>query len=372
MNRTDRRDFFRQVAAASAGGLFAAWQNNLWGETPVSPLGPAQVGTEHTAAVFSWPSRAIQLPTDPEDPKPPVVTALRVHREGQLLASAGDDHIVRVWDMADGRLRQRLALHTDWVRTVDYSPNGKILATAGNDRRILLWDAVEGKFTGELARRAEAVSHVHFSPDGTLLAAVGFQGTASVYDVTTGEEKHKFDTPCEDMRQVLFSPDGTAVATGGRCGTIRVHSLANGQTLRDIPAHKRRIRAISYSADGQFLASTGEDRSVHIMPMAAAGVGYRLPPRPVKLLSLVFYSATQLAVAGSDNMIRLWDVAQRQEIGLLSGHTGSVAALDCLGKFLISAGYDTTVRVWTISDNIAEGGVEDGKRIGSLPGKKLE
>lgn len=372
MNRMDRRNFFRHAALASAGGVLASWSSTAKADPALSPLGPAQVGTEFTAAVFSWPSRAIQLPTDPADPKPPVVTALRAHRDGQLLASAGDDHVVRVWDLNDGRLRQRLSLHTDWVRTVDYSPDGKVLATAGNDQRILLWDAMEGKLSGELAKRDQAIANIRFSPDGTQIAAVGFEGTAVVYDVATGKEKHKLEAPCHDMRQVMFSPDGTWLASGGRCGTIRIHSLDNQQVLRDIPAHKLRIRAISFSPDGKYLASTGEDRSVHVVPLDDMGVGYRLPARPVKLLALTFYGAAQLAVAGSDNLIRLWDVAQRQEIGLLAGHTGSVAALDCLGKSLISAGYDTTVRVWTISDNIADDNSKDGKRVGSLPGKKLE
>jgi len=372
MTRLDRRNFLRYATVASAGGLCASWNVVGHADPAESPLGPAQVGTEYTAALFSWPSRAIQLPTDPADPKPPVVTALRAHRDGVLLASAGDDHVVRVWDLNDGRLRQRLTTHTDWVRTVDYSPDGKLLATAGNDQRILLWDAIEGKLSSELGKRAEAVANIRFSPDGTQLAAVGFEGTAVVYDVATGKELHTLETPCQDMRQVMFSPDGTWLASGGRCGTIRIHSLENEQILRDIPAHKLRIRAISFSPDGKYLASTGEDRSVHVVPLEDMGVGYRLPARPVKLLALTFYGSAQLAVAGSDNLIRLWDVAQRQEIGLLSGHTGSVAALDCLGKSLISAGYDTTVRVWTISDNIAGEGSVDGKRVGSLPGKKLE
>jgi len=93
------------------------------------------------ARVISWPSRVVQLPPDDENQKPPVVTAVRLHRDGQLLATAGDDHCVRVWSLADGKLVHKLAAHSDWVRSVDYSPDGRILASAGNDRQIIFWDA---------------------------------------------------------------------------------------------------------------------------------------------------------------------------------------------------------------------------------------
>jgi hypothetical protein len=41
---------------------------------------------------------------------------------------------------------------------------------------------------------------------------------------------------------------------------------------------------------------------------------------------------------------------------------GTVAALDSLGKMLISAGYDTTVRIWTVTEQIA---AKPGQRVGA-------
>jgi WD40 repeat protein len=149
---------------------------------------------------------------------------------------------------------------------------------------------------------------------------------------------------------VVFSPDDSLLAAGGRCGTIRLVSTARGERVRDIAAHRQRIRAIAFSSDGSYVASAGEDRLIHVAPLTDGEEGFHLPARPAKVLSLVFYGPQHLAVAGSDNLIRLWDVAAREEVGILAGHTGSVAALECHDKVLISAGYDTTVRVWEIGD----------------------
>src|SRR5262245_15690505 len=75
-----------------------------------APFEPAAMG--ETRAI-SWPSRVVQLPPDDDNQKPPVVTALRMHRDGQRLATAGDDHTVRVWNLENGKLIQKLNAHTD-------------------------------------------------------------------------------------------------------------------------------------------------------------------------------------------------------------------------------------------------------------------
>ena len=49
-------------------------------------------------------------------------------------------------------------------------------------------------------------------------------------------------------------------------------------------------------------------------------------------------------------MIRIWDVSQRRLISQLTGHTGSVAALDANQTWLVSGSFDTTVRLWPLPE----------------------
>jgi WD40 repeat protein len=156
------------------------------------------------------------------------------------------------------------------------------------------------------------------------------------------------------------------LAVGGRSGVLRLYSMPRGEMVRDIEAHRQRIRAIAFSLDDSYIASSGEDRSIHVAPLPG-GVGYSLPPRPAKILSLAFYSPNHLATAGSDNQIRLWDVTTKSEVGCLKGHTGSVAALECKEKVLVSAGYDTTVRIWDVGDQVAGTPEKIPGRVGARP-----
>jgi WD40 repeat protein len=351
-----RRTFLRGAASAFA---LAAVANG--GRKAIAD-------TLFTAATLNWPSRALKLTADVDQHKPPVVTALRIHKDGRWLATAGDDHIVRIWSMADGSRLHRLANHTDWVRSVDYSPDGLTLVSAGNDRRIILWDAASGELRGELPRAKEAVAIVRYSHSGQSLVAAGFEQPLRVFDTASGEVAQTLDGTCRDMRAVAWSPDDQTLAAGGRCGKIRLYEAASGSGIRDIAAHQQRIRSLAFSPDGAYLASTGEDRTIHIVPLLQGAEDYRLPIRPAKYMALAFYGPHHLAAAGSDNLVRLWDVAQQIEIGILAGHTGTIAALDCSGKVLASAGYDTTVRIWTITENLAADG-KPVERVGTRPGE---
>jgi WD40 repeat protein len=59
--------------------------------------------------------------------------------DGSILASAGGDKTIRVWDVASGEQLISLDGHQDAVTCLTFSPDGNILATGGLDGKLLLW-----------------------------------------------------------------------------------------------------------------------------------------------------------------------------------------------------------------------------------------
>lgn len=327
----------------------------------------APVALAEEQQTLNWPSRIIQLKAESAEAKPPVVTSLSLHRSG-LLAAAGDDHIVRVWDMAKASIVQRLEGHTDWVRSIAYSPTEDLLATAGNDKKIILWNALTGEKLKDFVEHPQAIAAIAFSRDGKFLAATGFENKVRVYEVTLAKLVMEFDGPCDDLRALSFSPNHRYLACGGRSGALRVWNVQTGEVALEDKLHAQRIRSIDFSPDGSLLASCGEDRQVMVRDVFTGAEPFALPRRPAKVMTMAFYGDHQLATAGSDNLIRLWDIKNKSETGRLTGHTGSVATIVFGDKVLVSAGYDTTVRMWKMEDHVAAQ-PRPMPRIGALPGE---
>ena len=188
-----------------------------------------------------------------------------------------------------------------------------------------------------------------------LVAVAGFDKTVRLLDLAQSPAKaRELEGPGEDLRGLDFSPDDRFVAAAGREGRVRVWNTANGELVLEFQPSKRRLQALLFSPDGKHLVTAGDDRRVHVQPIVSPQMGWSLPEAGGKIFALAFLDASQVAAAGSDNKIQLWDIVEQKSLGALEGHTGSIRALDFRGRRLISAGFDTQLRVWSVGEKVAE------------------
>jgi len=68
-----------------------------------------------------------------------LVWEVRFNRGGDLLASAGGDGVVRIWEPQDGEALALLPSHGGAATSVQFSPDGRWLATGDLDGRLRIW-----------------------------------------------------------------------------------------------------------------------------------------------------------------------------------------------------------------------------------------
>src|SRR5262249_10979132 len=73
------------------------------------------------------------------------VSAVAFSPTESLLASAGSDGVLRLWDTVTWRLRDDRPRHAGAVRALAFSPDGRLLASAGHDWTVRLWRPASGE-----------------------------------------------------------------------------------------------------------------------------------------------------------------------------------------------------------------------------------
>jgi serine/threonine protein kinase/WD40 repeat protein/Flp pilus assembly protein TadD len=272
-------------------------------------------------------------------PHPNSVRGLAWDPTGRLLATACADLRLRVWDMSTGKTGKLVATlegHLATPTLVAFSHAGDLLASAGWDGMVYLWNPLTGK---PLASRPGAYGvgfpRLQFSPDDRRLAFLREGPRAGLWAISRG-------TVCRTLRPyqgpdseicnaVTFSPDGRLLATSGTEG-LYVCDLADSRTVAFLPG-KTTYKAL-FTGDGKGLLVGGTFGLYH-WPLARAGDrGGRVitvgPPR--RLAAAAEMSVKDFQWWGGENALALWDALHNQIVTLPLAGAGKKVVLGARPK----------------------------------------
>ncbi len=289
--------------------------------------------------------RLIRLNGLPND-EVPVVTAVALQPRGNLVATAGDDHVVRLWDVRQGRLVRELRGHEDWVTAVAFCRDGSKLFTGCRDQKVLIWESSTGRLLGSLGQHDNAITAIVVSPKNDMVAVSGFRSPLKVYDLNSKKLLGQLACPCADIRAIAFSADMQFLAAAGRSGVVRVWNMRAGSKV-DINAMRRRVWSVVFTPDSKLLVA-GESELISLFEPTGGQLIKRFENRDGKTRAMTWLDGEQFAVANTDNTIRLFSRQSSQPHTVITGHTGSIATLDYRDRTLISGSFDTTVRIWSL------------------------
>jgi WD40 repeat protein len=216
--------------------------------------------------------------------------------DGRLLATAGVDGTVGLWDVATGRgLHERLPGPAKVLKegppnialSVAFSPDGKTIASGDRSGAIYLWDAASGKLIRPPIKTpidpalpppppdapyppTLGIMGLAFSPDGTKLA-VGHDTNATVYSLPSGRPLYTVDVDGNygHASAVAFSPDGSLLATGGGTGEVRFWDADTGaRNGRSVSANAGWVGHVAFDPAGRILVTSGTDGMTRLVDVA--------------------------------------------------------------------------------------------------------
>ena len=392
--------------------------------------------------------------------------------DGRTLATAGHDGMLKLWDVPSGRLRSvlsepdlftdhidpetathkpRPAAHKSWIRTIAFSPDGRLLASAGDDCLVKLWNPATGGLVGRIGKLRNQIHCVALSTDDRFIVSGQEDGTLRLWNLgddtlnaacsahsepvvslalTTKDalvsgcsngEVRTWELPTLRRRETLREADGSVrsvacwgdswVVAGGhrtdgrtQAGDVRLWNLATGSAgpaitgWGEVPAKTCggwwAVDAVVLSPDGRTLATavgnevrlwntkTGQpvgtfvtskdkyfDRVISLTyspdgrSLVGGTVGYNVAlwdtatgeRRTIRakrdsICDIAFTpDGSQLAICTHyENIVWLHDLESGELVGTFEGHVNSVAGLaySANGDLLVTAGTDGFVGVW--------------------------
>jgi WD40 repeat protein len=297
--------------------------------------------------------------------------------DGTMLASAGADGTVRLWDLAKHRELFALRSGGGAVHAVAFAPDGKTLAAGCSDGTVRLWEVGTvrelksfraPRMPGQASATMETCS-LAFSADGKTLAGGvtnshddgPLRGDAVVWDVETGSVTHGLPKLNAYLPIVALTPDGKVLAVY-EGGLVRFVEVSTGDERTPLQIHTPGPLALS--GDGKTLAIlevTGSTPAkniafqVQVWDWAAGQQIAAFPKQSSWIHSLAFAAKGGILAWGSeDGTVTLGDVSRSQEPITRQGHSGWVNAVALTedGKWLASGGTDGLVRLWDVSKHL--------------------
>lgn len=284
-----------------------------------------------------------------------VLTAMAASPDGLWLAAAGEDHQIRIVQTSDLATIQTLRGHRDRIRSLAFDPQGKYLASVGNDGQLILYDS---KASFQITRRLggnPALASVAFARNHHRVATVGFTG--KIFVVTPdGSDILRLKCDDVDLRAIAFRDDDNVIAIGGRTGKLMLLDPLDGRMIGDASVHRGRIHDVCFHHQSNIAVTVGEDGAASMFDTQRREVVRRVPITSGQLFSVAVLNSQMVAVAGSDNSIRILNTDNGLIVRELNEHEGSVTALASVGGSLFSAGFDATLRRWSMT--VGQTGIE--------------
>jgi WD40 repeat protein len=290
--------------------------------------------------------------------------------DGSLLATAGMDGIVKIWDVSSGVLKRDLVGPGAEIEWIHWHPKGNVILAGSADTTTWMWNSDSGKCMGVFSGHIAEVRCGKFDQEGKIVVTGGGDGTAFVWNPKTGESKFHFKgLGFHDGAPItvldVYTP---LLATGSEDGSVRLSQTKTGKVLGEIFKFEEAVEAVQFSPKGKWIAAADMSGKIKVYDVSVSKVRLNLDAahedgitRLRWLPSLNSAEESSLLLSASvDHGMKIWDIRSGTCIKDWSGvHQSGVLDVDVTLNSnnqyrIVSAGDDGIALVFKFNPNVRD------------------
>jgi serine/threonine-protein kinase len=310
--------------------------------------------------------------------------------DSKTLASANTDLSIKLWDLRSRRLRGSLKVQGAPITSLAFLPESNILVSGISDKRMQFWDVLAERPIESIGDElAPSIKSWAISPNGKLLAwsfanRITVANLSKVKGMLSCKLKNAFSfNGFYEPDRLSFSPDNRSLFAVAHNGGPNSLFLKRWDVLswKERPFDKPLgggAPSFAFSADGKVIAGGPAGH----YSLYDAESGKELYPLP----SSLSYGCLAFAPDGNSLAfrefagnwtIRLWDVPGNRKLGDFHGHMGAARAVAFMadGKSILSTSFDRTLRAWDVARRkqsfVSEGAKLDFLAVSFSPDRRL-
>ncbi|KAJ2951235.1 hypothetical protein O0L34_g5634 [Tuta absoluta] len=291
------------------------------------------------------------------------VRCVAVEPGNEWFATGAADRVIKIWDLASGKLKVSLTGHVSTVRGLEVSARHPYLFSCGEDRQVKCWDLEYNKVIRHYHGHLSAVYTIALHPTIDVLVTAGRDATARVWDMRTKANVHTLTGHTDTIASLACQASEPQIITGSHDSTIRLWDLAAGKSMCTLTNHKKSVRSIVVHPTLNTFASASPDNIKQWK--CPEGKFIQNLSGHNAIVNCMAVNPEGVLVSGGDNgTMFLWDWRtgynfQRLQAAVQPGSMDSEAGIfamtfDNSGSRLITTEADKTIKIYREDDAASE------------------